>query len=194
MKKVIKSPKKIRIFLAIALGVGWTLASGAFPNQGLLAQEPTMFQRFRTENVWRQVYEQLPDLPKENNYVNTETGEVDPNNTLVGRLIRFHIYTQGRPPLYRFDWKLTFADYLGVTGAIDEETYPSANRLRPNPAERDVAVIRSLNRVQREALIQALVDAFAAQLRPSQSRPVPSPAAPGSGQNAPAAQPKGLTF
>ena len=124
------------------------------------------------------MYERVPSLPKENQYVSKETGKVDADNTLVGRFVRYHLYVAGRSPLYRFDWKLTVADYLGLglNGAFDETSYPSRAALRTNPAEGDRAAIKQLNRAQREALVQALVDAFAPPAtRSSQVAPASSP-------------------
>lgn len=124
-----------------------------------LAQQP--LQELRVSEAWRLVYQQLPDFPKENNYVSKETGKVDPNNTLVGRLIRYHLFVKGRPGNYRLDWKLTLADYLGVTAEfLEESVYPGGDVLRLNPMERDRTVIQGLNRAQRDTLIQVLVDIF----------------------------------
>lgn len=167
-------------FAIVALSVacltvfGWILESGelsvsarspaflAHPQQvqvQLLAQEPQ--QEVRIGDAWRLVYQQLPNFPLENSYVSKETGKVDPNNTLVGRLIRYHLFVKGRPANYRLDWKLTLADYLGATPEyLEEGVYPGGDVLRVNPMERDRAVIQSLNRAQRDALIQVLVDIF----------------------------------
>ena len=68
----------------------------------------------RPTEVWPLIYEKIPDLPLENDYISKGTGEVNPKETLVSRLIRYHFYVKGRPPNYRFDWKLTLADYLGA--------------------------------------------------------------------------------
>lgn len=117
-------------------------------------------QRFNPNTVWQQVYEQLPDLPPENQYVSRATGEVVPDNTLISRLIRYHIYVQGRPPLYRLDWKLTLADYLGVNEFIEPLTYPSNDTLTSNPMAGDIAAVKSLNLAQRDALVQTIVNIF----------------------------------
>ncbi|MBF2002367.1 MAG: hypothetical protein IGS38_16795 [Synechococcales cyanobacterium M58_A2018_015] len=139
---------------------------------------PAYAQRFRIDEVGRQIQQQLPDIPLENEYVNRETGEVSPNNTLLTRLIRYHIYIKGRPVNYRLDWKLTLADYLGVNERMEPATYPSGDTLRTNPIEGDRAAIRSLTRAQREALVQALVSAFNPQAANPEPVPQPSPAAP----------------
>ncbi|HLO51899.1 MAG TPA: hypothetical protein VK211_26050 [Kamptonema sp.] len=118
-------------------------------------------QDLRVGDAWRLVYQQLPNFPMENNYVSKETGKVDPNNTLVGRLIRYHLFVKGRPANYRLDWKITLADYLGATPEyLEEGVYPGGDVLRVNPMERDRTVIQSLNRAQRDALVQVLVDVF----------------------------------
>jgi len=148
----------------------------------VLKRSPALAQRARPEEAWRLVYERLPGFPKENQYLSKEKGNVELENTLVGRLVRYHLYVAGRSPLYRFDWKLTLADYLGLglNGAFDETSYPSRATLRTNPAEGDRAAINRLTRSQREALVQALTDAFAPQAasssqRPPASSPQPSP-------------------
>lgn len=138
---------------------------------------PAIAQRVRPETAWQSVYERLPDFPKENQYVNKETGKAESDNTLVGRFIRYHLYVAGRSPSYRFDWKLTLADYLGLglDGGFDETSYPSRATLKTSPVEGDRAAIKRLNRSQREALVQALVDTFVPQTTRS-SQPKPTPA------------------
>jgi hypothetical protein len=138
-----------------------------------LGSEPAIAQLIRTDGIWQQVYQKLPDLPKENQYISKDTGKTATEDTLVGRLIRYHVYTKGRLPFSRLDWKLTFADYLGVYGILTEGDYPSQAKLNKNPMEADVVAIRRLNRLQRDALIQSLVDAFSSQKRPAQPTPKP---------------------
>ena len=134
----------------------------------------------RSQDVWQQVYKLDPELPLENQYVSKETGKVSETNTLVSRLVRYHTYTKGRPPLYRLDWKLTLADYLGANDRISVSAYPGADTLRTNPAQGDMAAIQKLTRAQREALVDALVTVFnqaAAEATPAPSDPN-SPQAP----------------
>jgi hypothetical protein len=181
---IIKMVKKLKLalsFLLVSLSVAvftllsWVLESGEL---SLSALEPSRManlqaaetqkiaqqserRQIRVQDAWKFVYEKLPDLPTENNYVSKETGKVDPNNTLVARLIRYHVFVKGRPPNFRFDWKLSLADYLGATpDYLVESIYPGSDVLRENPMERDRAVIQGLNRAQRDALVQALVDVF----------------------------------
>jgi hypothetical protein len=134
-----------------------------------LSPEAAIAQRYEIEGLWRQVYENLPDLPLENQYISRSSGEVAEDNTLVGRLIRYHVYVRGRPPIYRFDWKLTLADYLGINEQIVPSLYPSADALRVNPLEGDIAAIEALNRSQRDALVQVLVDTFSSAFNRTQS-------------------------
>ncbi|WP_333158550.1 hypothetical protein [Microcoleus sp. Pol12B4] len=160
--------------MAIFTLLSWVLESGEL---SLSALEPSLLRtaesasvqrvaqqsepQVRVQDAWKLVYEKLPDFPIENNYISKETGKVDPSNTLVGRLIRYHVFVKGRPPNYRFDWKLSLADYLGATpDYLVESVYPGKDVLRSNPMEQDRAAIQRLNRAQRDALVQALVDVF----------------------------------
>jgi len=154
----------------VALGI--LLGSAGLATVGLNSH-PVLAQQVRPDEVWQQVYDRLPNLPRENQYVNRETGKVEPNNTLVSRLIRYHIYVKNRPPQYRLDWKLTLADYLNVNEIVEEAAYPSQATLRKNPMDADIAAIGRLNRAERDALVQVLVDSFNPQ-----TVQLPNPAAP----------------
>lgn len=105
----------------------------------------------------RQVYEQIPDLPQENQYINRQTKKADPENTLVSRMIRYHAFTKGRPLNLRLDWKHTIADYLGANELIDPDGYPTQERLTQNPFPGDRAIIQQLSREQRNQLVEVLV-------------------------------------
>lgn len=111
-------------------------------------------------SIDQKIYQQLPDFPLENQYVSRESGKVSSRNTLITRLIRYHTQVKGRAPNYRLDWKLTLADYLGANEIMDDGVYPGADALKQNPFEGDRAAIRKLTRKQRDALIQALVNAY----------------------------------
>jgi hypothetical protein len=165
----------VTLSVAIFTLLSWVLESGelsmsALEPSLLRSSESASVQRVaqqsappqvRVQDAWKLVYEKLPDFPIENNYISKETGKVDPTNTLVGRLIRYHVFVKGRPPNYRFDWKLSLADYLGATpDYLVESVYPGKDVLRSNPMEQDRAAIQRLNRAQRDALVQALVDVF----------------------------------
>jgi hypothetical protein len=121
---------------------------------------PATAQMLTSENVWEEVYREIPDLPKENEYVSKITGQVTEKNTLVSRLIRYHIYNKGRSPIYRLDWKLTLADYLDVNETIYADSYPGNDSLRQNPLESDRIAISKLTRSQRNHLVQVLVNIF----------------------------------
>lgn len=141
-----------------------------------LGSQPASAQFFRPQDVAVQVYQRLPDLPRENQYVSKETGKVNANDTLVSRLIRYHVNVKSRAPNYRFDWKLTLADYLGAHEALSESLYPSGNTLESNPMESDRALIQKLNRSQRDALVNVLVRIFNPN-RTETSTPAPTPSA-----------------
>lgn len=129
----------------------------------------------RPAEVWPQVYEQLPDLPLENNYVSTDSGEEEVDNTLVGRLVRYHFYVKRRPPNFRFDWKLTLADYLGANELMQESTYPGYESLKENPMEGDRQAIKSMTREGRNALIEVLVGIFGGYTPEGETSSPPAP-------------------
>lgn len=135
----------------IVLGLG---------SSNFLTVTPAVAQIISPSDVWKIVYKQLPDLAKENQYISRETGKVGENNTLAGRLIRYHIYTKGRSPIYRLDWKLTLADYLGANEVIYAASYPGNDSLNQNPLPGDRAAIVKLTRKQRNDLVQVLVNIY----------------------------------
>ncbi len=150
------------------------LSSGAGKpiHTNLFSIQPVYAQRIAPSDVWQLVYQQLPDLPRENKYISKENGQVAENNTLVNRLIRYHVYTKGRAPIYRLDWKLTLADYLGANEIMYDASYPGNDTLRQNPIEGDRKAITRLTRSQRDALVQVLVNIFNPTSQNTQS---PSP-------------------
>jgi len=157
----------------VTVGLILAIATTAVPVFSLGSGGSAISQIVRTEGISRAVYEQLPDFPREDQYINRETGKKSDEETLVNRFVRYHVYVRGRPPFYRLDWKLTLAEYLGLSGRMDDSDYPGVNKLNKNPIEGDLAAIRKLNRAQRDALIQALVDAFNPQGRIPQAVPKP---------------------
>lgn len=187
MVKSKKHNKRGLSFLVVALLVTlFIVLSGVLDRWEIagLAQTPPEEStsepaRVRVSQVWQKVYEQLPDLPKENQYILQETGKVAEENTLIGRLIRYHVYVKRRPPQYRFDWKLTLADYLGANEPIIPSEYPGGEVLRENPVQGDQKVIQELNRQQRDILVDTLVSLFNPTLpRSNRSQPNPASSAP----------------
>ena len=102
-----------------------------------------------------QIYQQNPDYPLENHYISSDTGEPASDNTLLSRLVSYHIYIKRRPVSFRVDWKLTMADYLGAFDDIPSERYPD-NGLRENPIEDDIAAIERLSPEVRDRMVNAL--------------------------------------
>ena len=186
-----KRPKGKTIWLNVSLFLAlitslfwfhWSAEVGKVEGIKLIGLQPATAQSVRQEEVWQKVYERLPSLPRENQYINRETGEVDADSNLVSRLVEYHLKVKSRPPSYRFDWKLTLADYLGVNEKISELEYPGYNTLVENPMEGDRAAIAQLNRAQRGALVEVLVSVFSPNRtetptpRPSASpSPTPTP-------------------
>ncbi|MDY6783144.1 MAG: hypothetical protein SW833_11470 [Cyanobacteriota bacterium] len=161
---------------ALFFGFLLAFAGGIVPGK---MEQPAIAQFIQPEDVAPRLYQLLPDLPQRNQYISVETGEIAPDNSLATRLIRYHLYVKNRPFLYRFDWKITLADYLGINDPMPANAYPGATTLQENPVEADIAAIRSLNRKQREELVDALVSIFnpeaASQPDSSTSQPSPQP-------------------
>ena len=197
MSKAIRkdSLRRLTLHLSMVTLIGAFLLLGKAPVREsgvlkLIDPQPATAQIVKPQDSWRQVYERLPDFPKENQYVSKETGKVNPDDTLVARLIRYHVNVKSRPPNYRFDWKLTLADYLGANESLPETTYPSGNTLQTNPIEGDRAAIQKLNRSQRDALVTVLVSVFTRNSLETQASPQqPSTASPQQPTASPSPQP-----
>ncbi|VXD22520.1 conserved exported hypothetical protein [Planktothrix serta PCC 8927] len=194
-----RKPQKQRglSFLLVALSITLLIVLGGFFDsfeiQGLAQtppeQIPSTSGRVRVSEVWKKVYEQLPNLPPENQYISQETGKVAEDNTLISRLIRYHVYVKARPTQYRLDWKLTLADYLGVNEPMLVLNYPGQEALKENPLERDQKAIQQLNRTQRDALVNTLVSLFNPNAANIQNRTIPKP----NSSSTPPKTPPGLT-
>ena len=179
MLKNIKTQRRI-LGLLIATLVGFFLSLWGGGIQLLegnkLFSQPAIAQSSRPETVAVQVYENLSYLPQENQYLRQENGEVDTDNTLVSRLVRYHLFIKSRPTNFRLDWKLTLADYLGVNEKIKEARYPGYKTLQENPLPGDRQAINSLTRQQRNELVQVLMAIFNPQRDTSvQPQPTPTP-------------------
>ncbi|MBF2057664.1 MAG: hypothetical protein IGQ45_10725 [Cyanobacterium sp. T60_A2020_053] len=139
------------------------------------AQNSLSPQNLRPEEVATLVYKQIPDFPIENDYERVEGGKAE-NHTLISRFIRYHQFVKSRATVFRLDWKLTFADYLGVNETIQEERYPGYATLTKNPFSRDLQIITSLTREQREELINVLMGIYQPPTSPQSSSESLSPA------------------
>lgn len=157
--------------------------------------QAALAQRLTIPSVATSVYERLPDLPLENEYRTANSQDIAADNTLISRLLRYHLTVKGRSPNYRLDWKLTLADYLGVNETINPATYPGAELLATNPLEGDIAAIQQLNRAQRDTLVTTLANLFNPTAgtppsgRPAEATPAPEPTPanrrPGMGSTSP---------
>jgi hypothetical protein len=175
---LLKLPQKLKIQRLILLV--FCLVIGIFV-WWLSWQSTGMSQIQRPETVAQQIYQAMPDLPKENNYIRRETGVIDPNNTLISRFLRYHQDTKKRFTLIRFDWQLTLGDYLGVNEKINEENYPGQATLTVNPMAADIKAMNTLNRRQRQQLVTLLVEIYNPAILPQETptpNPSPSPSPP----------------
>jgi hypothetical protein len=159
-----KKFKKLILLFILALGLilggGWgqVAQSQNPPNPNL--PRPIVTQTVRIQTVSRLIYAQMADFPAENQYLNRRTGVVDTEDTLVSRLIRYHVVAKNRAPMLRFDWRLTLADYLGVNEPMIEDRYPGTDTLQPEPMRGDRTAVSRLTPTQRMSLINLLVAAF----------------------------------
>jgi hypothetical protein len=136
-------------------------------------------QTIPPESVAAKVYQKIPDLPKEDRFINKELQQADRDNTLVSRLVRYHLYVKNRPLNFRLDWKLTIADYFNLNEDIKAINYPGSSTLTTNPLESDRQIITKLNRQQRDLLIDTLVSIYNPQTAtssPTPSQPTQNPA------------------
>jgi hypothetical protein len=126
-----------------------------------MGMDPVWAQLRLIPEASRQVYQKIPELPLENFYSATQgnTGSLE-ENTLVRRMMVYHLQVKGRSPTNRLDWKLTLADYLDVNEPMYAQAYPGAANLSVNPYASDRAIIQSLNREQRSQLLNALIISF----------------------------------
>jgi hypothetical protein len=159
------------IALALLLwggGIGLTLPDRV---QSQTATTPFVRPAKPTELAPR-IYEQMPDLPRANSYRSVATGEARPNDTFISRLIQYHVQIKARRLGSRMDWKLTFADLLGVNGPVFPEQYVGFEILTPNPTVEDLKLVEGLTRRQRLQLVDLLA---ALQPPPPEAAPKPTP-------------------
>ncbi|MGB3767344.1 MAG: hypothetical protein WA947_12365 [Phormidesmis sp.] len=148
------------VFILIGMGsVDWQRSPFVLTSSPSAQAQPAQLRRIDPSAIAARIYEQMPALPLENQYISSKTGQVAADNTLVSRMIRYHLYSKERPTNFRFDWKLTLADYLGAFDRISADNYADYG-LRENPIEADVAVIRSLSQEARNQLVSAIYVAF----------------------------------
>lgn len=176
-----KGQLPLRLLLAACLGLCLALSAGK-----ILPWSAATAEDLRVEEVAAIAYQRLPYLPKENQYVRRETQAVDGEFTLVNRFIRYHTGVKKRSPGSRLDWKLTFADYLGVNEPIKADQYPGNSTLAANPIESDREAISHLNRRQRAELVDLLASLYN---QPSETAGAASPTQPQPPKPKPAATP-----
>ena len=147
----------IKTIISFCFGIMLFIVASNFKNIQL---SPVVAQSLRPNDVAAQVYQLIPELPLENQYLSQETQEVATNNTLVSRFIRYHQYVKSRPVKFRLDWKFTIADYLEANELIAYDRYPGSKTLTIHPLEKDRAAIYNLSRSQRNQLIDTLVSIY----------------------------------
>ena len=172
MPRAKKFKRLIFLFLltcGLIFGSGWGKIAQSQNHPNPNVPRTIVTQTVRIQTVSRLIYAQMTDFPLENQYLNRRTGVVDPEDTLVSRLIRYHIVTKNRAPMLRFDWRLTLADYLEANEPMIEDRYPGTDLLQPEPMRNDRLAISRLTPTQRTNLINLLAAAFtSAAIEPAQ--------------------------
>ena len=174
-------------------GIALLLYTGAItieliPNPGIpwkivsLAEAQTL----RPEGAAYIIYQRLSFIPKENQYRRQDTGEIDPEHTLISRLIRYNEDVKKRS-FYRIDWQLTLADYLGANEKIDLDRYPGNSTLKTNPAEADIAAMGKFTLAQRQTLVNLLAELYTPPEAPRTE--IKSPEKPSNQQNSTPSRP-----
>ena len=167
-----KHQKWLGVFL-LSLSVSWGVMHFNFSQLEGWSIKSAYGQNLRPEQAAEMVYERLPELPKENNYISDETGEINPSHTLIGRFIRYHKDFKRRSTQHPLDWKVTLADYLGFNQSIRESNYPGST-LKSNPLTKDIEVIRQLSRRQRQQLVDLLVEIYNPQPQTTTNQGIPT--------------------
>ncbi len=167
-----KHQKWLGVFL-LSLSVSWGVMQLELSQFKGLGLNSVVGQTLRPEQAAEIIYEKLPYLPQENRYRSAETGEINPEHTLISRFIRYHKDFKRRSPQYRLDWKVTLADYLGVNQSPRESNYPGST-LDTNPLAQDIEVIRQLSRRQRQQLVDLLVEIYNPQPQATTNQAVPN--------------------
>ncbi len=163
--------RKLPLGLLGLLSLSLTLLLHPMPSTPAQSVVPAGGYTILVEAAAQQVYEAFPDLPRANTYKRQSDGEVDAENTLISRLIRYHRDIRRRSTRFRFDWKLTLADYLGVNETISADRYPGFSSLQTSPLEGDRQLIEQLNRQQRQDLVDILAKIYRPRTAPAAADP-----------------------
>ncbi|XHU95205.1 MAG: hypothetical protein JJP05_05390 [cyanobacterium endosymbiont of Rhopalodia gibba] len=154
--------RNMRLLVIFFLSASLVIGVGRFElsRDDSFKVKPVNAQTLRPEEAAAIVYEKLSYLPKENQYIRRDTEKIDPVQTLISRLIRYHRDLKRREPSVSLDWKITLADYLGVNESMKKDRYPGSSTLQSNPLTLDVEAIQELNRHQRQELVDLLVSIY----------------------------------
>lgn len=110
---------------------------------------PVFAQRIRDiPERTAQIYELMPDLPG--------SGE---DEQWLQRILLYHVRTKGRLTDSRFDWRLTFADFLDANEPIYADQYPSGNT-DVNPLTDDRQLFQAMTRQDRNEFLAAILEVY----------------------------------
>lgn len=138
-----------RLSWFVGLVLAWQLAWGLMP--------PVQAQLREIPRITEAVYAAMPNLPRLDQF-RTGSGE-SLETSFVRRVLLYHMRSEGRSLRSRLDWKLTFADYLGINLTMFAQQYPGADQFTENPYNADLEALRALSRAEREQLLAILLEA-----------------------------------
>ncbi len=138
-----------RLSWFVGLVVAWQLT--------LVLPLPVQAQLREIPRITETVYAAMPNLPRLDQF-RTSSGE-SLETSFVRRLLLYHMRSEGRSLQSRLDWKLTFADYLGINVTMFAQQYPGADQFSENPYNADLDALRALSRAEREQLLAILLEA-----------------------------------
>ncbi|MEL7474795.1 MAG: hypothetical protein AAGJ55_01005 [Cyanobacteria bacterium J06555_12] len=125
------------------IGIGAALVSCA------ILTEPASAQRIRDiPEKAAQIYELVPDLPG--------SGE---DERWLQRVLLYHVRTKGRLTDSRFDWRLTFADFLEANEPIFADQYPPGST-ELNPLNGDREHFQAMTRQDRNEFLAAILEVY----------------------------------
>ncbi|MEM9569227.1 MAG: hypothetical protein AAF974_13070 [Cyanobacteria bacterium P01_E01_bin.34] len=111
--------------------------------------KPSFPQRIRDiPEKATQIYELVPDLPG--------GGE---DERWLQRLLLYHVRTKGRLANSRFDWRLTFADFLGANETMYADQYPPGST-EVNPLNGDRDRFQTMTRQDRNEFLAAILQVY----------------------------------
>ncbi len=95
-----------------------------------------------------QIAELVPNLPAQ-----------EEREKWLQRILLYHVRTKGRLANSRFDWRLTFADFLGANNPMYADQYPPGDT-EENPLNSDRELFQAMSRQERNEFLAAILEVY----------------------------------